>query len=437
MKIAFIRPSIFGHSSKDAMPPLVFAIVKALTPKGFGIVFYDEKIERIPENLDADVVAMSVETFCAKRAYKLAKKYSQEGKKVIMGGLHPTMMTDEALEHCDCITLGEVENVWTQMLEDLENDTLKKRYEAPDVADLSNIKYDYSVFRDKKYNPVGILQFSRGCKYSCEFCSVSAFFKNTVRTKPIETIVQEVKQMREKFIFFIDDNLFSDEVRAQELFERLIPLKKKWFCQMSIDAAKNKDLLKLMSKAGCTMVVVGFESLDVENLKQMKKNVNIQHNDYETLVKNIHNAGIMIYGTFVIGYDSDTKETALQLAEFAIKHKFAIANFNPLMPMPGTKLYERLEQEGCLTHKKWWLDDDYSYGDAMLKPKGMSELDLMQSCKNAKYMFNQCGNILNRLLNFKANCKSPANALIFLASNLISRAEIHTKQGKKLGGGKL
>jgi radical SAM superfamily enzyme YgiQ (UPF0313 family) len=434
MKIAFIRPSIFARPSKDAMAPLVFAIVKALTPKEFELVFYDEKIEEIPAHLDADAVAMSVETFCAKRAYKLAQKYGRMGKKVIMGGLHPTMMPDEALEVCDSVVLGELEGVWEQVLNDLKNNTLKKQYQSANWADLSAVKYDYSALEGKKYNPVGLVQFSRGCKYSCEFCSVCTFFKNTVRTKSIEATVQEVKQKREKFIFFIDDNLFSDETKARELFEHLTPLKKKWMCQMSIDAAKNSDLLKLMKKAGCMMVGIGFESLNIENLKQMKKSANIKHNDYEEIIKNIHECSIMLYGTFVVGYDLDTKNTASQLADFALKHKFAMANFNPLVPMPGTKLYERLEKEGRLTYKKWWLDDNYSYGNALLKPKNMSENELMESCKAARYRFNSCGSIFRRLLNFKANCKSPANTFFFLLSNLISRAEIHSKQGKKLGG---
>lgn len=240
--------------------------------------------------------------------------------------------------------------------------------------------------------------------------------------------------MKEKAIFFIDDNFFSDEEAAKKLFEALIPLKKKWFCQISIDAAKNRNLLKLMKKSGCTAVLIGFESLNIDNLKQMGKGANIKHNNYREVIDNIYAAGIMIYGTFVVGYDSDTKESVNDLVDFAIENKFALANFNPLMPMPGTKLYERLKSENKLTFEKWWLDDDYNYGDAMLKPKGMSEFELMDSCKNARYRFNSTKNIFKRLLNTKANSSCLSNALLFLAANFISKAEIKNKQGKKLGG---
>lgn len=434
MKIAFIRPSMFGEKSKDAMVPLVFAIIKPLIPKDVDIVFYDERIENIPCDLEADVIAMTVETFSAKRAYKLATRYREQGKKVILGGFHPTLLPEESVEFADAIVIGEAEEIWSKIIEDLKNNNLQKIYSAENTADLSQIKYDYSVFKGKKYNPIGLIQFSRGCKFQCEFCSVHGFFKNSVRCKSVEAIVEEIKNIKEKYIFFIDDNIFSDEESAKNLFEALIPLEKKWLCQISIDAAKNSDLLKLMKKSGCTGVLIGFESLNIENLKQMGKGANIKNNNYKEVINNIYDAGIMIYGTFVVGYDFDTKESVSDLVDFAIENKFAVANFNPLMPMPGTKLYDRLKSENKLTFDKWWLDDGYSYGDAMLKPKGMSESELKDCCKNARYTFNSNKNIFKRLLNTKSNSSCITNALLFLTANFISRAEIHKKQGKKLGG---
>lgn len=434
MKIAFIRPSMFGEKSKDAMIPLVFSIIKPLTPDDVDIEFYDERVERLPKNIDADVIAMTVETFSVKRAYKLADAYRKTGKTVILGGFHPTMLPGEAKEYADAVMVGEAEDIWQELVNDLKNNTLKEFYVSKNNCDLSKIKYDNSVFKGKKYNKIGLIQFSRGCKFKCEFCSVHAFFKDSIRCKSIECITEEIKQMKEKFIFFIDDNLFSDAEEAKKLFRALIPLKKKWFCQISIDAAKDKELLKLMKKSGCTLVLIGFESLNVENLKQMGKGANVQNNNYSAIIKNIYDAGIMIYGTFVVGYDSDTKYSVKHLVDFAVENKFAIANFNPLMPMPGTRLYDRLKGENKLTFDKWWLNENYHYGDAMLKPAGMSESELMDCCKNARYTFNSYKNIFSRLLNIKANCANPTNVVLFLLANLISRAEIYTKQGKSLGG---
>lgn len=434
MKILFIRPAMLGKTSKDAMMPLVFAIIKPLTPADIDIEFVDERVEPLPEQVNADLIAMTVETFSARRAYHLALNYRRQGIPVIMGGFHPTMLPEECLCYCDAVIVGEAEDTWPQVMTDLRNHKLKKRYESSGGVDLSGIAYDYGVFHNKKYNPIGLLQFSRGCKFSCDFCSVHAFFKDRVRTKSITAIVEELKAMKERYVFFIDDNLFSDEKAARELFQALVPLKKKWVCQISIDVAKNRDLLKLMKRSGCMVVLIGFESLNVENLKQMGKGANVKYNDYEEIISNIYDAGIMIYGTFVVGYDHDTVESTRELVDFALRHKFAIANFNPLMPMPGTRLHERLKAEGRLTYQDWWINEDYRYGDAMLTPKAMSGQELLESCKTARYRFNSYPNIFKRLLHLRANAANPEHILIFMLANLISRSEIRAKQGRKLGG---
>jgi len=434
MKIAFIRPSMFGRQTKDAMMPLVFAIIKPLTPDDVKITFYDEKIEELPVSLDADIVAMTVETFTAKRAYNLALKYKKENKKVIMGGFHPTMMADECLNYADSVVIGEAEDTWPKIISDLKNSCLKKKYESSNNIDMSLIKYDYEVFKEKNYNKIGLVQFSRGCKFSCDFCSVHAFYKDKIRCKSIEIIIDEIKAMREKYIFFIDDNIFSNEEEAKKLFKALIPLKKKWFCQISMDIASDKLLLNLMKESGCILVVIGFESLNRENLKKIGKIANLKYQGYKNAIENIYGSGIMIYATFVIGYEGDTTASTRDLLKFALENKFAIANFNPLMPMPGTRLFERLEKNGKLPYGKWWINPDYRYGDSMVYPELMSGPELMEACKRARYEFYSYKNILKRLFNFKINYRSFENAFLFFAANLISKIEIKSKQGIKLGG---
>lgn len=428
MKIAFIRPSMFGTPSKDAMMPLIFAIIKPLTIDA-QIIFYDEKNKKLPDYLSADVVAMTVDTFSAKRAYVLAEKYKKENKTVIMGGFHPTMMPDECLAYADAVIIGEAEDTWPEVIKDLKNNKLKKKYISSNNIDMATIKYDYTAFIGEKYNGIGLVQFSRGCKFSCDFCSIHAFYKSTVRTRTVENVIDDVKNMKEEYIFFIDDNLFADDKRAIELFQALAFSNKKWVCQISIDVAKNEEILKMMKKGGCILVLIGFESLNVENLKQMRKGANILYSDYEKAIKNIYSAGLMIYGTFVIGYDEDTAKSTKELVEFAVKHKFAIANFNPLMPMPGTSLYERLKKEENLAYDKWWINEHYKYGDSMVIPKKMTGYDLMECCKNARYSFYSYKSISKRMF-----CKrNMANASVFLKTNLISRFEIMAKQGRKLG----
>lgn len=435
MKIAFIKPGLFGRQSKDAMQPLLFAIIKALTPQDVEISFFDELEAKIPGNLEADVVAMTVDTFSAQRAYQLSAFFREKGSTIIMGGFHPTMMPGECLRYADAVAIGEAEDTWGDIIEDLRKNDLKDRYVSRSNCDLSGLVYDYSVFKGKKYNRLGLVQFSRGCRFNCDFCSIHAFYKGSVRCRGVSEIIEEIRQRKEKYLFFIDDNIFADKEKAMELFRALIPLRKKWACQISIDAAGDMEILKLIKQAGCVMVLIGFESLNADNLRMMKKSANIDYSNYREIISNLYACRLMIYGTFVIGYDYDTVQSVRDTLQFAMDNSFAVANFNPLMPMPGTALYERLQSENKLVYDKWWLDERYSYGDAMLFPGGMSRDELRDACKEARLRFNSYKSILKRLLcGFRVNAGTLTNAAIFVSANLVSRKEIIRKQGRKLGG---
>ena len=433
MNIAFIRPSMFGGPSSDVMMPLVFAVIRALTPKDIQIDFYDERAADLPQQISAPVIAMTVETFSARRSYQLADRFRAQGKTVIMGGFHPTLMQEECLEHADAIITGDAEDTWPRVLADLKQGTLKTQYDSKGDFDISAAQYDYSVFSDRRYKLIGTVQFCRGCRYSCDFCSIHAFYHDGIRFRDISSVVEDIRNLKQKYLFFVDDNLFSDTRQASKLFDAIKPLKKRWVCQISMDVARDPDMLASMRKSGCIMVLIGFESLNVKNLMQMGKGANIKSGDYEEVIRNIYNAGLMIYGTFVIGYDGDTRGTAGELMDFALKHKFAVANFNPLMPMPGTPLYARLLAEGRMPFNKWWIDDAFHYGDAMLDPRGMSGHELMESCKEARYKFNTIGSLLKRMTNWRVNSRSFKNLFVFWAAGIVSRREIHFKQGRKLG----
>ena len=421
MNIAVIRPAMFGEPASDRMMPLLFAILSPLTPPEISLHFFDERVERLPDNFEEPVVAITVETFAARRAYQLADRLRTAGKIVILGGFHPTMLPDEAGEHADAVLMGDAEDTWPQALADLRAGCLKSRYISRGDTDLGTLVYDYTALKGFRYLPVGMVQFGRGCKFGCDFCSIHAFYGNSVRMRPLSHLIDDIRRLKEPYLFFIDDNLFTDENGAVQLFEALIPLRKKWVCQISMDIARRPQLLRLMRQSGCVMVIIGFESLDPQNLHQMGKGVNHGGADYEAVIRNIYDAGIMIYGTFVIGYDADRSATAETLMRFALRHKFAIANFNPLMPMPGTPLYERLKREGRLTHDKWWISEDFRYGDAMFTPKGMTGYELTESCKLARYRFNAPHNLLWRATNLKANVRTPKNLLLFIVAGLISR----------------
>ena len=432
MKITLIRPNMFNTVSRDAMQPLAIAALLSLIPKYIEVEFFDERVEVLPDYFETDLVAISVETFTARRAYQIAAKIRTTGIPVVLGGIHPTAMPEEALNYCDAVVIGEAEGIWEEVIEDLKNGNLKRIYSHEDKPSLKNIHFNRELFKDKKYTPIIPIQFGRGCKSSCEFCSVHAFFGKGIRHRPIEEVVSEIKQLKAKNIFFVDDNILINEGVTEELLEALIPLKIKWTSQASIDIVNNPKLLKLMKESGCMSLIIGFETMDDRNLKLMGKGINIS-NDYEDAIRILGDYGIMIYGTFIIGYDFDDTSTFNTIYDFAMNNNLMLANFNPLIPMPGTRLYERFEKEGRLIYEKWWLDSRYRYGDTVFIPKGMSAEDLAEGCYKSRIDFNKYSAIIKRLIASKSNHKNILNAGVFLGSNLISKREISNKQGVMLG----
>jgi len=432
MKITLIRPNLGATRSSDAMEPLCFAILKGLTPPGVEIACYDERIEPVPYDEPTDLAALTVETYTARRSYQIAAEYRRRGVKVVMGGYHPTLLPEEALRFADVVVRGDAEGVWRQLVADAERGRLRRIYDGGFPA-LAGAPPDRSVFRGKRYAPIALVQWGRGCRYACDFCSIRAFYGSRLRQRPIRDLVDEIERIGRKRVFFVDDNLFANARKARELVASLIPLRIRWSCQISIDVASDRELVKLLEKSGCTTATIGFESLDEGNLRQMKKASNLKYDDYATAIRILRDAGMMIYGTFVFGYDRDTVSSFDVTLEFALRHHFFLANFNPLTPTPGTPLFDRLKREKRLIYDRWWLDPRYRYGEAIFHPRGMSAEELTRGCYRARSEFNAYRAIYRRLLNPRAHLRSPHRIGTYLAANLISRREIHAKQGMALG----
>ncbi len=433
MKITFIRPNMIERCASDAMEPLVFAILAGLTPPDVKTVLYDERLEAIPYDDPTDLVAITVETYTARRAYQIAARFRQRGIPVVMGGYHPTFLPDEVWQYADSVVMGDAEGLWEQVVRDAQAGRLQRLYRQPDYPPLQGLKPDRRIFRDKRYAPVGLVQYGRGCRFACEFCSIDAFYGSNLRQRPVREVVAEIEVLNRKYIFWVDDNIFVNVSQAKALFEALIPLNIRWACQVSIDIAHNDRLMDLLAKSGCIIALIGFESLNEQNLVQMKKKWNLKHGDYATSVQKFHERGLMLYGTFVFGYDQDTVDSFDISLEFALRSKFYLANFNPLTPMPGAKLYDRLQAEGRLIYDRWWLDPAYRYGQATFQPRGMTADELTEGCFRVRRQFNEYRSIFKRALDFKTNCRTPDRLGLYLASNIVSRREIFKKQGQRLG----
>jgi radical SAM superfamily enzyme YgiQ (UPF0313 family) len=433
MKITLLRPNFWDETSSDAMEPLALGLLAALTPPEHDVQLVDERLESVNFQQETDLVAMTVETYTARRAYEIALEFRKRGVPVVMGGYHPSLMPEEAQNFADAIVIGEAEYVWNRLLSDAQSGSLKPVYQHDDFPPLGDPVPERSIFRGKNYSRLQPVYFGRGCRYSCDFCSIDSFYGTRHRHRPLAHLVAEIETLESRYLLFIDDNLFISPSVTREFLQAIKPLNRRWVCQVSIDVARDPSLLKLMKDCGCVCMLIGFESLDPHNLRQMKKSWNLKTSDYATVVRRIQDQGIMIYGTFVFGYDHDTKDSFKMTLDFTLENKFSMANFNPLTPMPGSRLYKRLREEERLLFDRWWIDPDFRYGDATFKPVSMTPEELTEGCYWARSEFNSYRSILKRSFEPRSNASNFHTLGIYWLANLISRREIHTKQGRKLG----
>jgi len=432
MRILFIRPHLYDGRASDALEPLVFAVLAALTPPDIELRLIDERLEPVPLDLDADLIAITIETYTARRAYQIARAYRARGIPVVAGGYHPTFLPDEALEHVDAVVLGDAEEVWPAIVADARAGRLATRYAADRQPPLAGLRFDRRIFHGKRYPPLATVQYGRGCRYACDFCSIHAFYGSHVRHRPVTEVASEIASIGRRSVLLADDNLFIDRGKAEELFRALAPLRIRWGCQVSLDVADDERLLALMARSGCIAALVGFESLDAANLRQMSKAWNLRR-EFPAAVRRFHDHGIMVYGSFIFGYDHDTPEIIDRTVAFALESRLFLVNFSPLTPTPGSRLYDRLRSEGRLLYDRWWLDPAYRYGDAAYRPRHMTPEALTACCVGARAAFYRCGAIGRRAANVRANARSPWHLGLFLTANYVSRRELSRKVGRTLG----
>jgi len=442
MKLTLIKPNIGRreHSlyvDEGRMEPLQLGILAALTPKNIEVVMYDDRMEEIPYDEPTDVVAITVETFTARRAYEISKEFRDRGVPVVMGGMHAMLLPEELEQHCDAVIVGDAEPVWETVMEDCRKGTLKKRYEVVQpTCPQMNVITRRDIFEGKGYLPITLLQFSRGCSHKCNFCASSVYFKAHHYCRPVEDVVKEIKAQKRKLLFFVDDNIVCNHEKAKELFRALIPLKVRWVSQGSMDMLKDKELMKLMVKSGCLGLVIGFESISPDCISEMNKYTNQKSSGtmYEQEIKELRQWGLQTWAAFTVGHDGDTVESIRATCDFAIKNKFTFAAFNILMPYPNTPLYEKLEKEGRLLYDgKWWLHEEYRFNYCSIVPKNMTPEELTEVSFACRSRFNSWKSIIKRALEPRTNLRTPYRFITYLIYNPLFRKEVFKKQGLKFG----
>lgn len=396
MKVALINPkgTIFSRNKRLAAflersvtmgsfrhfwsaPCLGLLVVAAYCPDEWQLCYIDENQRPVDFGVRYDLVLISAMTVQAKRAYEIADAFRRTGTPVVMGGIHATVMPEEALAHVDAVLAGEGEVLFPQLIEDLVHGRLRRLYreETPGGFDLAQCRTPrYDLLEGYDY-PVVNLYTTRGCPRKCTFCCASNVYGMQYRRKSNAQILREMAWIDQlypdRLLLFADDNAFVLRRPSKELLQSMIPMRLRWIAQTDISIARDAELLSLMAAAGCQWIVIGFESVSEQSLRTIETGAFKQSNlaRYRESIEIIRSYGIGIYGTFIVGLDADSDSVFDDTARFILDNRLYGANITVPTPLPGTQLRERLLAEGRVLERGW---EDYTLWDVVVTPATMT-----------------------------------------------------------------
>lgn len=374
----------FSINNSARFPPLGLGIVAALTPDSWEVTLVDENMQPFDYE-DADLVGVTAFTSAAPRAYEIATIYRQRHIPVVMGGIHASMCTEEAMRFVDSVVVGEAEPVWQRVLPDAAKGELRPTYES-DLPAPFQIETPRHDLLDGGYM-LSSLQTSRGCPMDCDFCSVTTYNGHQYRRRPLPDVLDELEGLTSELLFFADDNIIGygsqNRREALALFQAMVErgVNKRWFCQASINIADDPEVLEWAARAGCRMIFVGIESEDIDTLTEVNKRLNLTRGpeSYDQLFDRIHQAGIAVLGSFIFGMDGDTPEKLRNRAEFMIHSGVDAMQLTTMTPLPGTRLFERLKSENRLLFTNFPQDwRRYDFTELVHKPKEFEHDELWE-----------------------------------------------------------
>lgn len=366
------RGGIFRKSLR--YQPLTLTTLAALVPDDLGatLSLHDEGIEDIPNPLKADLVGITVITGTAPRAYELSRRLRAEGKTVVLGGPHVTLMPEEAMANADAIVTGYAERSWPALLQDHRAGHLARRYDQAaefsldDPADLPFPRRE--LLDGRRFMTQAVFEATRACAHDCEFCVAPSAWGRKQIQKPVAHVAADIRQFGQKKILFVDLNLISDRAYARSLFEALIPLGVSWYGLSTSLIGRDLELMDLMAKSGCRGLLIGFETISEGSLADARKRFNAP-DLYASLVDELHKRAISVQGCFVFGLDHDTDDVFDDTVRFAIGIGIDLPRFALLTPFPGTPLHRRLAAEGRILTRNWEL---YDGQHVVFAPKAMT-----------------------------------------------------------------
>jgi radical SAM superfamily enzyme YgiQ (UPF0313 family) len=440
MRVTLVEPSRYAASGRLLkgqrllFPMITLPLLAALAPADVRVKIVNEYFDEIDFREPADVVGITSFTSRILRAYEIADEFRRRGVHVVMGGIHVSMEPDEALAHADTVIVGEAEELWPRFIEDFRRGAPRALYRCDAPPSLDRLPAPrFTLLDPHRYLtlqrtgvarllplPLIPVQTARGCPHHCDYCSVTSFSGNRYRARPVADVVEEVRALDARGCLFVDDNIFAHPSRAKELFRALTPLKVTWVGQGTLSAAEDPELLRLARASGCVAVLVGMESISAATLTSVGKPFNVVDH-YPLQIRRFRDAGIALMASMMFGLDGEPPTVFDETHRFLMEHRVPYALWQPLMPLPGTRLLERFRDQGRLKADRWWLERDLAGDFLKIKFTGLfvPEERFGEMFRRAYARFYSLKHILLRML-----WPPQERCLVKVVLSLIFRARI-------------
>ena len=453
-RLLLVNPALHNElqdRSGGLLQPIGLAYLAAYSPPDWVVRIHDEQLQG-PAPMDADLVGITATTWSVNRAYALAGEYRKKGIPVVLGGVHPSMLPDEAGAYADAVVVGDAEQIWADVVADAARGELQPVY-RPATPALEGLRQPRRDLLTARYMFTSISTV-RGCPYRCEFCAIDRFYGGKVRRRPLDEVVEELRTLDERPVYFVDGNLYGHSRRDRrdfiELCRRIADDQREgrlrfdgWVCYAPVDALADDEALDAARDAGCRVMRVGFESINAESLAEMRKrqNVRMGAERYKDLIANAHRHGLSVTGEFLIGADGDTPESLRETREFILSSGLDLMRLNILQPMPGTDLLERWQTDGRLTIDDFPADWDRLQADAFLsvvyRPKHFTARELQEFARETGRAFYGFRSIARRTATGAARMRSLTGTVAMAAVNVKSRGlyyDFEAHGSSRIGG---
>jgi radical SAM superfamily enzyme YgiQ (UPF0313 family) len=436
MRILFVNPSIretiFGRMKTLSLPPMGLVGIASATPPEHEVAIFDENVEEGPLGFDADLVAVTATTGQAPRAYELLEECRRRGIPSVIGGIHASVLPDEASRHADAVVVGEAEELWPIVVADCARGELKRRYVAARRPDIEHLPRARRELLSKRY-VVASVQTSRGCPCNCSFCSVTSFNGRRYRFRSVAEVIEEIERVETPGLFLSDDSIVGlgpeCVAHAHELFRRMKGLGKSWGSQVCLTVAEDDELLRAAAEAGAKTFYIGFESVDEASLRSVSKGVNLRPliRDYREATRRIHDHGIGVIGGFILGTDGDGPDIFEKTIELVREAEIDGCQFTIMTPFPGTRLFDKVRDEGRLLYTDFPGDwGRYNAYEAVIRPKNMTVDELVRGRRHVYDQTSTLGRSLRRGWTTWRNTGSYQNAVINFFWNYYNYKAIRT-----------